>query len=115
MTAAYQQVQLNKEVVKNQKVALRKLWRKQRAEIPLLRRKNAESAALNALLPLLENHPYVLSYHSFKDEFCTQPLNHLLANEGRLLLPKVDIYFYSRSKYTYSIAHNKISFFRYLR
>lgn len=48
-------------------------------------------AAERLLQPnLFADHPYILSYASFGDELNTRRLNQQLANEQRLLLPRVE-------------------------
>ncbi|MBS0623637.1 MAG: 5-formyltetrahydrofolate cyclo-ligase [Verrucomicrobia bacterium] len=72
---------------------MKEFWRQhlkqQRSLIPSLRRQQAE-AALLSLLPKLESYPFVLSFASLPEEISTHSLNQHLANQGRLLLPKVE-------------------------
>lgn len=71
------------------KAHLRKIYREKREKIGEKRRSAAKESALSDLLPRTEGHRYLLSYSSFASEFCTKEINSLLAQEGRLALPKV--------------------------
>ncbi len=68
---------------------LRTTLRKQRAALSEQRREVARTTLLLKLLPLLEEHQYVLSFASLPGEIDLSPLNQILANEGRLLLPRI--------------------------
>lgn len=72
------------------KTSLRRSYRKRRQALPELRRKAAALAATKALSSLAYSHSYVLSFASFGDELNLWPFNHLLEEEGKLLLPKVE-------------------------
>lgn len=90
MTAESQQEQAKIQEIAKQKVQLRLLWRRKREEISLERRLNATASALPVVSRISEKHQYLLSYASFGDEFCTLQINQHLAEEGKLLLPRVD-------------------------
>lgn len=53
------------------------------------RRKEGETNAFTTLLEKLNPFSHILSFASFRDELSLWPLNQHLAQEGKLLLPKV--------------------------
>lgn len=69
---------------------IRTHFRKKRRAIGQTRRREAHQRSLKSLSRLFEQHNFILSYASFGDEFDTWSINHLLANSGKLLLPKVE-------------------------
>lgn len=71
------------------KVILRSQYLEKRKNISKERRVLAISKGTNHLLQLCESHDYILSYASFKDEFCTWKINKILASKGKLLLPRI--------------------------
>ena len=72
------------------KSELRQNLRRLRASIPAHRKEEASTAALKSLLALLQGKRNILSFASFGDEIDLWPLNKILAQEGRLLLPKME-------------------------
>lgn len=60
-----------------------------RKELSFLRREEASFRALDILYPLLQTFDKVFSFASHEDEIDLWPLNCLLAQELRLLLPKI--------------------------
>lgn len=73
----------NKEDLRVELRALRRL-------ISQKRRIEARQALLNELLPRLASYRNILSFHSIDSEIDTSLLNHTLAQEMRLVLPKVE-------------------------
>jgi len=71
------------------KQALRSLWQKKRSSISAGRRFSAEKTMTEKLPSLMKNDEAILSYASFSSELSTLKLNHRLAAEGRLVLPRV--------------------------
>jgi 5-formyltetrahydrofolate cyclo-ligase len=68
----------------------RSIFKKKRSALSSERRKEA-CADLNLhLLPLLKTYQAVLSFQSLAEEIDTTGINHLLAEEGKLHLPKVE-------------------------
>ena len=74
----------------NDKEKLRKILRNKRIAISTLRREEASRKILKELYPILVSYKKVLSFASFQSEIDLWPLNHLLCQEQRLLLPKVE-------------------------
>jgi 5-formyltetrahydrofolate cyclo-ligase len=70
----------------NPKNELRLLWKKKLLQIPPERRTKAAIAITNHLFPA----GVIASFSSFREEINTQPLNLLLAQKGRLVLPRVE-------------------------
>lgn len=68
---------------------LRIKFKERRNNLSIERRLKAEEKALDFLLKLTDSHQYILSYSSFKDELSTHKINHHLAMQGKLLLPKI--------------------------
>lgn len=79
----------------NPKNELRLLWKKKLLQIPRERRTKAAIAITNHLFPA----GIIASFSSFREEINTQPLNLLLAQKGRLVLPvlKKSILFFTMS------------------
>ena len=61
-----------------------------RSEISDARRKAAERLMAEKLVDLLKGHKLILSYAAVGSEMSLDPLNHKLAHEGKLVLPKVE-------------------------
>jgi len=80
----------NKEMTIQNKNRLRNDLRKKRRAISDQRGSKASSKAIVQLSALFKQHPNILSYASFGDEFDTQEINQYLLSEGKLALPKVD-------------------------
>jgi 5-formyltetrahydrofolate cyclo-ligase len=76
--------------IKKKKEELREQLKRIRAEITTDHRQKAADHALLALTGFLLHHTFVLSFASFGTEFDTWPINQLLAQENRLLLPRVE-------------------------
>jgi len=74
----------------NSKEILRTLLKARRAQISLERREEASERIVEELYPTLKDSPYVLSFASTKEEINLWPLNALLCEEKRLLLPRVE-------------------------
>ena len=60
-----------------------------RSAISPERRRDAQASLLSSLCPLLKQFKTILSFYNLPDEIDTLPLNTFLAEEGRLLLPKI--------------------------
>lgn len=71
------------------KELIRRISRKRREEIAPERRLSAEANALKELLLVTKGHRLVLSYSNIGSELSTREINAILAEEGRLALPKV--------------------------
>lgn len=71
------------------KQTLREHWLEVRKAIPLARKEEANALIFFALLPYLKSYSYVLSYANIREELSTQIINEKLAEEGRLVLPKI--------------------------
>ena len=69
---------------------IRSILREQRDALTAERREEALHALTADLLPLLQSFNTILSFHSLPQEIDLTPINKLLAEEGKLLLPKVD-------------------------
>lgn len=72
-----------------QKQILRKKFLTISQELPSLRRDEAAQKLSYFLLPLLDNYTHILSFASLPNEIDTSLLNKILAEQGRLLLPKL--------------------------
>jgi 5-formyltetrahydrofolate cyclo-ligase len=72
------------------KAELRKRFLEKRERIPSARREEAKSSALQSLLETLVGVSHVLSFASKAVEIDLWPLNKKLAEEGRLLLPRLE-------------------------
>jgi 5-formyltetrahydrofolate cyclo-ligase len=70
----------------NPKAELRLFWKKKLLQVPPQRRIKAAIAMTNHLFPA----GIIASFSSFREEINTQPLNLLLAQKGRLVLPRVE-------------------------
>jgi 5-formyltetrahydrofolate cyclo-ligase len=70
------------------KKQLRLFFLSKRRELSFERREKAKMDALETLAPLLLSFETVLSFASAPEEIDLWPLNHLLAKEKRLALPK---------------------------
>lgn len=77
-------------LIKEEKRTLRVELLEKRRLIEQERRHQAESEALDALLAIVRRYPFVMSYESFNDEMSTKGLNHILEEEGKLILPRVE-------------------------
>ena len=73
-----------------EKKALRLFFKEKRRKISLKRREIAEKHLLDDLYPSLIGYGAVLSFASFGDEINMWPLNEILCNEGRLILPRIE-------------------------
>lgn len=71
------------------KQEMRLFLKKKRDTLPLLRRQEASSRAVDVLYGKTAGHRYVLSFASKPEEIDLWPLNRRLAAEGRLLLPRM--------------------------
>ncbi len=69
---------------------LRRTLLKRRLAIPHSRRRAASLDLLRTALPKLSGFTTILSFASKEEEINLGPLNQKLAEEGRLLLPKID-------------------------
>ena len=67
----------------------RLFFKSRRVALSATRQKEAAQKLFNTLVPLPSPFPYVLSFMPIGSEIDITPINHLLAQEGRLLLPKV--------------------------
>lgn len=74
----------------SEKEKLRIFLKEKRKKISEKRRIEAEEKILEELYPQLVDYPYILSFASFRDEINLWPLNTLLCQEKRLLLPRVE-------------------------
>ncbi len=72
-----------------EKELARSILKKRRSNLSLERRKKAYVDLNLNLLPLLKRYKAVLSFHSLAEEIDMAWLNHILAEEGKLHLPKV--------------------------
>lgn len=72
------------------KQSYRTYLRHKREKISLGRRFNASQAALNCLTSMAERASHILSYASFGTELDLWSLNWQLAEQGKLILPKID-------------------------
>lgn len=75
--------------LREKKRNLRKQYKMRRSALTVSRRKNAQEEAYQSLNAILKNHETVLSYSSFCEEFCMKKVNQKLAEEGKLLLPRL--------------------------
>ena len=71
------------------KISIRQELKEKRRAIDEERRNQAESEALKAISSMVRPYRYIMSYDSFGDELSTKGLNHILEEEGKLILPKV--------------------------
>jgi 5-formyltetrahydrofolate cyclo-ligase len=69
---------------------LRVVLREKRNALPQERRRAAYASLNRTLVPLLKTYKAVLSFHSFSDEIDLTFVNLMLAEEGKLHLPKVE-------------------------
>jgi len=76
------------ECLKNRKQDIRTFFKRQRAEMSSERRKSASLQAQDKLMRIFNSHTQILSFVGFKQEIDTTLVNHLLAKEGKLLLPR---------------------------
>lgn len=72
------------------KYFLRITLKEMRNLLTLQRREEATCSLTTQLLPTLSHYPSILSFVSFGSEINTSSLNHALASEKRLLLPKME-------------------------
>ncbi|MEM1282222.1 MAG: 5-formyltetrahydrofolate cyclo-ligase [Chlamydiota bacterium] len=72
------------------KQLLRELLKRERANVGEDRRVHASRSALTHLDEVFCEHPIILSYSSFGDEFCTKLINTKLSQKKKLALPKLD-------------------------
>ncbi|MCB1111619.1 MAG: 5-formyltetrahydrofolate cyclo-ligase [Chlamydiales bacterium] len=72
------------------KTAVREQYKLMRGAIASDRRRDAAQQALEAVVALAAEHTLVMSYVSIGDELCTRAINHFLAEEGKLVLPRVE-------------------------
>lgn len=72
-----------------EKELARSILKKKRSDLSSERRKKARADLNFNLLPLLKTYKAVLSFHSVAEEIDTTWLNQILAEEGKLYLPKV--------------------------
>lgn len=75
--------------MKVSKTALRAHWKQQRLNVSSQRRSEAQQQGEATLLSLAQTALLVLSYASIGTEFETWSINHFLAEQGKLVLPKV--------------------------
>lgn len=76
-------------LIPKEKQYFRKFFLEQREAIPFVRRQKATEALMEVAPILTATHHFILSYASFKDEFCTKAFNHYLEEEEKLCLPRV--------------------------
>jgi len=74
----------------NDKNHLRQKLKQIRENISFARRQEAEKKLLEQLYPVLMTYTYVLSFASFKSEINLWPLNGILCESKKLLLPRVE-------------------------
>jgi len=67
----------------------RSILKKKRSALSLERRKKAYSDLNVTLLPLLKSYKTILSFYNLPEEIDVSFVNRILAEEGKLLLPKV--------------------------
>jgi 5-formyltetrahydrofolate cyclo-ligase len=72
-----------------EKELARSILKKKRSSLSPERRKKAHADLNFALLPLLKSYKTILSFHSLSEEIDTRWINQILAEEGKLYLPKV--------------------------
>jgi 5-formyltetrahydrofolate cyclo-ligase len=72
-----------------EKELARSILKKKRSALSPERRQKAYADLNLNLLPVLKKHQKVLSFDSLPDEIDTTWINHVLAKEGKLYLPKV--------------------------
>ena len=75
---------------KQEKIALRDLYKKIRSHISEQRRRQASQQAFTELYAKIPTGARVLSFMSTSEEINIQELNHCLAGQGRLYLPRVN-------------------------
>lgn len=72
-----------------EKQLIRAFLNEKRATISNQRRSEASNALFSALRPLLNSFENILSFHSFNHEIDTSLINHHMAQQQKLHLPKV--------------------------
>jgi 5-formyltetrahydrofolate cyclo-ligase len=72
------------------KCEIRKELQLVRRMLSLQRRKKAEEDCCATLFPLFSSFSHVLSFSSLRDEINLQPLNKLLCQQKKLLLPRIE-------------------------
>ncbi len=93
------------------KNSLRKCWKTERKNIPINRKIEAQNEAYSSLLILLASFNHILSFAPFSTEIDLWRLNHYLADEQKLYLPKVannhrlDIYQIKKIESELSTSH----------
>lgn len=73
----------------NSKENQRAFYRNQRRNVLPYRRIEAQKKVVEILLPKLQKYPFVLSFASKEEEIDLWPINQVLADEKRLLLPRI--------------------------